>query len=186
MKEAAVIPGDKLAVSEEFLPGQGAYDDSGSIRALRVGSVRRDMAKMEISVKPSATTKTINVGDYVVGRVETNQAGGAAIKISYINGVQTDKDFSGSLQLRSGRPGRGGPRGPPAVIGDMVRCYVFSLVNGIIHLSFNEEGTGVMHATCGNCGRPMQRGGTKAKCDECGNVEDRKLAPDFGSAPLQP
>ena len=38
-KSAVVLPGDKLAVSEEFLPGRHAYDNSGSIRALVAGSV---------------------------------------------------------------------------------------------------------------------------------------------------
>ena len=186
MKNQAAIPGDRLAVSEEFLPGPHAYDDAGSVRALVVGTVERDMKKMEISVRPAAKAKQVVVGDAVVGQVEAGQASSASVKISYINGVQTDKDFSGSLSLRSGRPGRGGPRGPPVRLGDIVRCKVFSLTNGIIHLSVTEEGAGVLSALCGNCGRPMLRGGTKAKCDECGNVEDRRLAPDFGTSPIRP
>ena len=185
-KNPIVLPGDKLAVAEEFLPGPHAYDDSGLIRALAVGSVQRDMKTMEISVKPAAVAELVKAGDMVVGQVEGTQAGGANVKIGYLNGKPTDKDFTGSLSLRSERRGRGGPRGPPVKLGDFVRCRVFSLLNGIIHLSINEAELGVMFALCGNCGRPMQKGGSKAKCDECGNVEERKLAPDFGRSPIQP
>jgi len=185
-KTTTVLPGDKLAVSEEFLPGAHAYDDSGLIRALAVGSVVRDMKTMEISVKPAAKANVMRAGDTVVGQVEGSSSSSANIKIGYLNGMSTDKDFSGSLSLRSERRGRGAPRGPPVKLGDFVRCRVFSLLNGIIHLSINEDEMGVMYALCGNCGQPLLRGGNRAKCDECGNVEERKLAPDFGRMPLQP
>ncbi len=185
-KTPTVLPGDKLAVSEEFLPGPHAYDDSGLIRALAVGSVQRDMKNMEISVKPAAKANLLKVGDRIVGQVEVAQSSSAGVKLYYVNGQPTDKDFSGSLSLRSGRPGRGGPRGPPVKLGDIVRCRIFSLLNGIIHLSINEDEMGVVYALCGNCGKPLLRGGNRAKCDECGNVEERKLAADFGRSPIQP
>ena len=76
--------------------------------------------------------------------------------------------------------------GPPVRLGDVVRCRVFSLLNGIIHLSIDDDKTGVIFALCGNCGRPLQKGGNRAKCVECGNVEERKLASDFGRTPIQP
>jgi exosome complex component CSL4 len=187
VKNEAIValPGDKLAVSEEFLPGKHAYDDSGLIRALTVGRVQRDMRNMEISVKSAVEADVIKVGDTVVGQVEVAQASSAGVKVCYLNGKPTDKDFSGSLSFRSGRPGRGGPRGPPVKLGDIVRCEVFSLLNGIIHLSISEDELGVIYALCGNCGKPLARGGSKAKCDECGNVEERKLAADFGKSPVQ-
>jgi exosome complex component CSL4 len=185
-KSSLALPGDKLAVSEEFLPGPHVYDDSGSLRALTVGSVQRDMRNMEISVKPVVKSKLIKVGDRVVGQTEAAQASSASVRIYFVNGTPTDKDFTGSLSLRSGRPGRGGPRGPPIKLGDVVRCRVFSLLNGIIHLSINEDDAGVLYALCGSCGKPLLRAGNKVKCDECGNVEERKLAADFGRSPIQP
>jgi exosome complex component CSL4 len=185
-KSSLAFPGDKLAVSEEFLPGPHVYDDSGSLRALTVGSVQRDMRNMEISVKPAVKPKLIGVGDKVVGQIEAAQASSASVRIYFVNGTPTDKDFSGSLSLRSGRPGRGGPRGPPVKLGDVVRCKVFSLLNGIIHLSIDEDEMGVLCALCGSCGKPLLRAGNRVKCNECGNVEERKLAADFGKSPIQP
>jgi exosome complex component CSL4 len=189
MKEekGGVLPGDKLAVSEEFLPGRHTYDDSGLIRALTVGEVQKDSRNMEISVKPAAKAEIIRVNDWVTGQVEVAQASSANVKIYYLNGKPTYKDFSGMLSLRGLMGDRGQRKSTPVKLGDVVRCRVYSLVNGIIHLSIEEPDMGVVAALCGNCGKPLLRGSsTKAKCDECGNVEDRKLARDFGTTPIRP
>jgi exosome complex component CSL4 len=186
-KVRTVLPGDKLAVSEEFLPGKHTYENSGLIRALVAGGVRKDPASMEISVEPATEARTVRVDDWVTGQVEVTSGASAGVKIYYVNGERMDKDFSGSISLRGMGGGRGARRMTPVKLGDIVRCRVFSLVNGIIHLSVDEPDMGVVHALCGNCGRPLLRGGpNRAKCDECGNVEDRKLAADFGQAPIRP
>lgn len=181
------LPGDRLAVSEEYLPASHVYDDSGLLRALAVGTVVKDSMKREISVKASAQPHLLQLGDYVTGQVESAATSNASVAIYYVNGKQTDKGFGGMLMLRSGRRERGARAGPPAKLGDVVRCGVFSLMNGIVHLAIDDERTGVVFALCGNCGRPLQRGGqNRAKCVECGNVEERKLANDFGRTPIQP
>jgi len=186
-KTKKVLPGDKVAISEEFLPGKHSYDDAGLIRALAIGGVEKDMRSMEISVKPAKEASMVRVEDWVTGQVEISQSNSAGLKIYYVNGTRMDKDFSGTLSLRGFGGGRGARIGPPVKLGDIVRCRVFSLVNGMIHLSIDEEDMGVVHALCGNCGKLLLRGGrNKAKCDECGNVEDRKLAADFGTTPIRP
>ena len=187
-RQSGVIPGDKLAVSEEFLPGQHTYDDSGLIRALTVGSIQKDMKSMEISVKPAVQPEIIKVDDWVTGQVEAVQANSANVHIFFLDGKPTYKDFSGMLTLRGlSGGGRGARRTTPVKSGDVVRCRVFSLLNGIIHLTIDEPDMGVVAALCGNCGKPLLRGNaTRAKCDECGNVEERKLARDFGTTPIEP
>lgn len=187
-KKAAVFPGDKLAVSEEFLPGKHTYDSSGVIRALAVGEVRKDPAAMEISVKPAVETEVIKVDDWITGQAEVVQANSANVMIYFLNGKPTHKEFSGMLNLRGlTGGGRGQRRTTPVKPGDVVRCRVYSLLNGIIHLTIEEPDMGVVAALCGNCGKPLLKGtSTRAKCDECGNVEERKLARDFGTTPIQP
>ena len=187
-KETGVFPGEKLAVSEEFLPGQHTYDYVGLIRALVAGAVQRDMKNMEISVKPATQPELIKIDDWVTGQVEVAQANSANVHIYFLNGKPTYKDFSGMLTLRGlSGGGRGARRTTPVKSGDIVRCRVFSLTNSIIHLAIDEPDMGVVAALCGNCGRPLLKGSaTRAKCDECGNVEERKLAKDFGNAPILP
>lgn len=187
MSEERVLPGDQLAISEEYLPGPNTYDDGGLIRALSVGTVVRDKARREVAVKAASSAKTLKVGDYITGRVEVAQTSSAGVRIYYVNGKPNDNGLTGSLMTKSGRPERGArPRGPPVKLGDVVRCTVQSLVNGVIHLSISDERSGVLFAVCANCGRPLLSAGTRVKCDECGSVEDRKLASDFGQSPIQP
>ena len=187
-KKSAALPGDKLAVSEEFLPGKHTYDDSGVIRALTAGEVQKDTAAMEISVKPAVEPESIKIDDWITGQVETVQANSANVHIYFLNGKATYKDFSGMLTLRGlTGGGRGQRRTTPVKLGDIVRCRVYSLVNGIIHLTIDEPDMGVVAALCGNCGRPLLKGTcTRAKCDECCNVEERKLAKYFGTTPILP
>lgn len=187
-KSQGVLPGDKVAVSEEFLPGRHTYDDSGLIKSLVAGTVSKDMKSMEISVKPAAEPELIRVDDWVTGQVEGSQAGAAIVHIYFLNGRPTYKDFSGMLSLRGlSGGGRGARRTTPTKLGDIIRCRVVSLLNGIIHLSVDEPDMGVVAALCGNCGRPLLKGSpTRLKCDECGNVEERKLARDFGTTPIPP
>ena len=175
-----------FAVSEEYLPGAHVYDDSGLLRALSIGKVVKDTKKMEISVAPAARAKLVKLGDMVVGQVETAATSNSSVAIYYVNGKRMVKGFAGMLMLRSARRERGPRAGPPVKLGDVVRCKVYSMFNGIIQLSIDEDATGVLFALCGNCGRPLLRGGSRAKCDECGNVEDRKLASDFGKTPISP
>ena len=143
---------------------------------------------MEISVNPAAQPEIIKVDDWVTGQVETVQANSANLHIYFLNGKPTYKDFSGMVSLRGlSGGGRGQRRTTPVKQGDVVRARVFSLLNGIIHLTIEEPDMGVVSAMCGNCGRPLTRGSaTRAKCDECWNVEDRKLARDFGKTPIEP
>jgi exosome complex component CSL4 len=186
-EKPVVLPGDKVAVSEEFLPGSHVYDDEGSLRALAIGKVRKDQKGSEIDVEPVTHAKAITNGDYVIGQVEVAQSSSAGVRIYYLNGEPTTKGFSGSLTFRSGPSARRGQRNsPPVKLGDVVRARVFSTMNGMIHLSINEENLGVVSALCGNCGRSLLRAGNRLKCDECGNVEERKLANDFGQTSLRP
>jgi len=185
-KESVVLPGDVLAVSEEYLPGKYTYEDSGSIRALLAGRVLQDRAKREISLKPASVAKSLVVGDYVTGQVETVQTNSANVRIYYLNGKPTEKGFSSMLLLRGEPSGRGARRRTYVKLGDIVRARVSSTLNAIIQLSIDDPRSGVIFALCGNCGRPLLRAGNRAKCDECGNVEERKFANDFGQVPLQP
>lgn len=176
-----------MAVSEEYLPGPHAYDDGTRIRSLVVGEVVKDTVGREISVKPKPAADLIRVGDYVTGQVEAAQTSSAAVRIDFVNGKQSGKGFTGSLSTRNGgSQGRGGRTESPVKTGDIVRCRVYSLLNGMIHLNVNEDSTGVLFALCGNCGSPLISAGSKLKCDECGNVETRKLARDYGQTPIRP
>lgn len=184
-KQAKALPGDALAVSEEYLPGNNAYDADGTIRALQTGAVVKDMRERKIGVKPTSVPKIPSVGDVVTGQIEVAQTSTSNLKIHYLNGKPTQGGFVGIIFLREERGGRGARR-TAVKLGDVVRAKVVSTMNAMIHLSISEPHLGVIASLCSNCGRPLMAAGSRAQCINCGNVEDRKFADDFGREPIQP
>jgi exosome complex component CSL4 len=180
-----VLPGDALAVSEEFLPGRNAYDADGTVRALLMGTMVKDLQQREIGVRPAVVAKIPSVGDVVTGQIETAQSSVSNMKIYYINGVPSRGGFVGLIFLREDRGARG-IRRTQVKLGDVVRAKVVSTMNAMIHLSIGEPHLGVIATLCSNCGRPLSEEGGRARCNECGNQEDRKFADDFGRQPIQP
>jgi exosome complex component CSL4 len=184
-KQSRVLPGDALAVSEEYLPGNHAYDANGTIRALQAGVVVKDLQQREINVKSTVVTQVPTVGDVVTGQIEVAQSSTSNLKILYLNGKPTQAGFVGIIFLREERGGRG-MRRTAVKLGDVVRAKVISTMNAMIHLSVGEPHLGVIASLCSNCGRPLVVNGGRAQCNNCGNVEDRKFADDFGREPIQP
>jgi exosome complex component CSL4 len=180
-----VLPGDALAVSEEFLPGKNAYDADGTVRALLMGTLVKDLQEREIGVKPTVVAKIPSVGDVVTGQIETAQSSVSNLKIYYLNGAPSLSGFVGLIFLREERGGRG-MRRTQVKLGDVVRAKVVSTMNAMIHLSIGEPHLGVIATLCSNCGFPLSDDGGRARCNNCGNQEDRKFADDFGRQPIQP
>ena len=56
---------------------------------------------------------------------------------------------------------------------------VTSLVNSVIHISLEEEGCGVMKTSCTICGGEVAKERDHLSCVKCGNMEERKIAPDY-------
>jgi exosome complex component CSL4 len=181
-----VLPGDALAISEEFLPGKNAYDADGTVRALLMGTLVRDLQEREIGVDPAVVAKIPGVGDVVTGQIETAQSSVSNMKIYYLNGAPNQGGFVGLIFLREERGAGRGMRRTQVKLGDIVRAKVISTMNAMIHLSIGEPHLGVIATLCSNCGRPLSDDGGRARCNECGNQEERKFADDFGREPIQP
>ncbi len=184
MKERVAIPGDRLGVIEEFEPGEGAATRDGVVRAHCVGEAVADVKKHVVSVKKVRVgTRIPSPGDTVVGKVETAQSFVINVLIHYLNKEENTGGFTGMITLGFSRPqGRGRPR--KIVIckpGDWIRASVVSNKNAIIHLSLDGSEDGVIQTCCSVCGGKVFRSNDVVRCGECGNIEDRKMAPDFNS-----
>jgi exosome complex component CSL4 len=179
------LPGDFLAFPEEFLPGKNTYEQQDSVRATLSGRVEKDLSKREVAVRPAVVARTPKVGDVVVGQVEAAMTSTAGVRISYLNGVETLAGFPGTIFTRGERGGRG-ERRTYVKLGDVVRARVASTLNGMNQLSLDEPHLGVLASMCSVCGATLLRGDGRARCDQCGNVEERKFADDFGLANIQP
>jgi exosome complex RNA-binding protein Csl4 len=122
----------------------------------------------------------------VIGQVEAAMTSTAGVRVSYLNGVETLAGFPGTIFTRGERGGRG-ERRTYVKLADVVRARVASTLNGMNQLSIDEPHLGVLAALCSVCGAPLPRGdGGRARCEQCGSVEERKFADDFAMQNIQP
>lgn len=173
-----VLPGDKLATIEEFMPGAGSAAIGESIVSTVVGGREPDMSSRVMKVKPLkiASESLPKVGDYITGSVDSAQSSMAQITVDAINDKASHSEFSGMLSLREDRRRRTNP----IRAGDVIRAKVTSTKNSIFHLSLDDENCGVVHTVCSNCGGGVVAlGRDRIKCRECGFVDERYLSDDF-------
>jgi exosome complex component CSL4 len=173
-----VLPGDKVATPEEFSPGRNVYEMNGLIRSLLVGRIVRDLTKREVHIESPSSSKIPIIGNHIIGQIESVQSNFASVRIYYLNGKETEGGFSGILFFKNDRPR--GMKKTLVKLGDIVRAKVVGTLNAIIQLSIDDLHSGVIFSVCGNCGKNLIRNNEKAKCIECGSIEERKFTDDFG------
>lgn len=177
-------PGEKLAVIEEFEASTGTRVDSGDIRAIAVGGVHRDFKSRKVSLTPIPKTNRVpRPGDTVMGIVNMSQESIVTLTIEFLNDEPNSARFTGVIRNRVDRsePMRRARRRIIAKPGDLIRANVSSDVNSIIHLSLDSEETGVLATACTICGGEVVQVRNNLKCIVCGNIEERKIASDFGN-----
>lgn len=184
IKGSMNIPGDKLAVIEEFEAGEGTYVNGGVIRASTIGVVHKDIVGKKILVKKERVNRLPKVGDVIIGQVESAQTSEVNIRIHFINDTPSQKGFIGMLLLRESENKLRKGNTLPCKAGDLVRAKVAANVDMIIILTLTCPGCGVIYALCSLCGGQLVKTNSRLKCVECGNVEYRVTAPDYGKVKL--
>jgi exosome complex component CSL4 len=176
VRRRLVVPGEKLAVVEEFTPGSGTIVYDGQVLSSVYGIAEYDHDKMTVSISPLRN----NVGrpasnEIVEGIVDGIQAGHAIVTIYRVGNRQSSHRFSALLPLRQGRRGE---RSITMKRGDIVRARVESTLNATVYLSIDGENLGVIKTTCSNCGGEViyTRQRNAVKCVDCGFKEPRSLA----------
>ena len=193
-KREFVIPGDYIGVAEEFLPGDGAYEENGKIYATMVGNLDLDMSRRSASViSRTNVLPQLKEGDIVYGEIVSVKPqmvyvdllaleGHADKKLSantkariYVS--QTDKKYVKTISTEFRN-------------GDIVRARVVDTQGDSIRLSTAEDSLGVIRAVCGVCkktlGMKNEQDGKDGnlECNYCGSKETRKTADDYLKAKL--
>ncbi|MFQ5941376.1 MAG: exosome complex RNA-binding protein Csl4 [Nitrososphaerales archaeon] len=172
------LPGEKIALIEEFDAGNGTYEDNGVIRASGIGTVLFDYKKRIVQVEKKNKAQLPKAGDIVVGFIDMVPGNMVSMRILYVNNKKTDSRFTAISLMRGGR----GRRGVMFKIGDLVKARVVSLLNANIHVDFRDSNLGVIYTVCHSCGGSVVRVDGRVKCIECGTTEERKLVQDYGKA----
>ncbi len=178
-----VLPGTELGFAEEFIPGEGTYEENDKIFASLMGIVNVDSKERKIAVKPKAgTIPILKNGDIVVGSVVDVKQQLAIVDIMRLKGVERAlpgtidgtihisqvKDTYVAELTKEFRPG-------DIVIGKVVNAGKIST-----QLTTNGKDLGVIRAFCYNCNLPLSQTDSRLKCNTCGRIEERRLSPEYG------
>lgn len=177
-----VVPGDKIAVIEEFNPSVGTFEENGDIHSQLAGFIVVDSISRTISVlRRGNRPKIPRKGVIVVGQVVTAESKFANINIFKVGKDFVENPFSGLLHIT--RIGRGYVKRLEDVVkpGDIIKGNVVSNKNGVCQIATIGENLGVIQADCSNCGtRLMLVGRGRLVCGNCSKTETRKTAEDYG------
>jgi len=178
-----VVPGEFLATAEEFMPGEGAYEEDGEVYSSCTGVVLVDVRTKRISVFPrTAVPPELKRGDIVVGKVEEVRDQTASVYVGVLRGREDRQlplpDF-GTIHISEVRGSYLKDLSREFKPGDIVRARVINVRRGTIQLTTAGDNLGVIMAACSRCRTPLDRDDTKLKCPSCGNIELRKLASDY-------
>lgn len=181
-----VVPGERLGVIEEFEPGPGTYVEEGAIYSLTTGRTLLDVLNKKVSVYPGVkATGVPRVGSTVLGQVSEVQSKQAVIRIFQVGNHALSGFFSGLLHISDVSPRYVESMYDVCKAGDIVRAHVISDKNRVFHLSTNERDLGVVYAFCSRCGHVLALRKFRLRCPECGNLERRKPAQDYGKGDFE-
>ena len=169
----SVLPGDEIAVIEEYEAGSNACADEHVVRATVIGETETDQKKRLVNVKNYKTTSIPEKGDIVIGTVEAVMGSMIAVLINYINSKPVKSQVECICATRSLR------KKNVALVKDLVKLKIIGHLNGAIHASIQEPELGVLFTKCRKCGMGVKPLRDIIKCVECGWTDDRKLSSDF-------
>ncbi len=181
-----VVPGTFLSTVEEFLPGEGAYEEGGKVYSSCAGLVLVDLRTRKISVIPKSFPPVLKRGDIVLGEVEDVTPQKAEVTIESLRGSegrQLPPPKLGVIHVSRVSKGYVKDLERKFRVGDIVRAKVGEVGREMVQLSTTEDDLGVILAKCFNCNTPLKVENSKMgklRCPICKRVEFRKLASDYG------
>ncbi|KYC49651.1 MAG: Exosome complex component Csl4 [Candidatus Methanofastidiosum methylothiophilum] len=183
VKREFVIPGDYIGVAEEFLPGNGAYEDNGKIYATLVGNLELDMSRRSANVySKTNVVPQIKEGDIVYGEVVSVKPQMVYVDLLALEGY-TDKKLSANTKARIyvSQTSKQYVKSISTEFrnGDIVRARVVDTKGDAVRLSTAEDSLGVIRAVCSVCKKTLEIKDGKLECSYCSSKETRKTADDY-------
>ena len=176
-----MLPGDEVAQAEEYMAGEGTYEDkNGKVYSSAVGELDIDDREKVVKIIPDNPPVVLLEGDTVIADVsdvkpsmvicfivsqegrrrEVSSETLAAVHVSKIASSYVD-DAADLV-----RP------------GDLIRAKVIQALPSV-QLTTSGPHLGVIRALCTSCRKPLERKGDRLYCDRCERTETRKTADDY-------
>ena len=173
MVEELTLPGEKVAMIEEYLPGENTFEDGETIRSSSIGIKELNRSEQQVSIQNKKSVGIPKIGDIIIGTVEATLGSMIAVSIGYINSTKIESNIECICVTRHLR------KKNAALVKDVVRLKILSRVNGTIHATIDEHDLGVLFTKCRKCFGAVVKIRDAVKCSECGWIDDRKLSSDF-------
>jgi len=184
MTKKLVIPGELVAVSEEYLAGDGTYDHDGKIYSAFVGELELDAQHKVARVKPLNPLVELKTGDIVHGFVRDVKEIMAMVTVEASEGK--DRSISGetegSLHISKISSGYTADIMNELRKGDIVRAVVIQ-IKPSLQLATDRKDLGVLRALCTRCRLPLIMKDGRLFCSNCEREESRKIAIDYSNPP---
>jgi len=173
-----VMPGDRIGYAEEFLAGEGVYEEDGELFAAVAG--KAVLSNKTVSVKPVKELPRIVKGDIVLGRIVDVRNSMALVEITRKKGLDRELMHTGIAALHVSNIQNGYLKDIGSAVGymDIIKARVIDEEK--LTLSTKEPEMGVLKSICSICRHELVRDGNVLKCPNCGNVEKRKISKSYG------
>ncbi|WP_298523516.1 exosome complex RNA-binding protein Csl4 [uncultured Methanobrevibacter sp.] len=182
-EERIVMPGDKLGIIEQYLPGEGTYDDNGDIKSSVLGNVKINQKMKVISVEGSTKPALLKVGDIVYGQITDIKPQRANVKIDCIkdNARPLALPYMGAIHISQAKKDYLEKLSDAFRIGDIIQAKVVKVTGDNIDLGTVDDDCGVLKAMCTRC-RDFMHTTSKAnelQCNTCNKKERRKVSKNY-------
>jgi exosome complex component CSL4 len=180
------LTGQYLGVVEEYLPDkQSTYVREGQIYATKTGivNINKDRRAIEIKSYQEEDRRTVKINDIVIGTLLFLRLYSVGISFATINNkIHFNSSYFGNIHVSHISHKFIEKISDAFQITDIVRAKVIRQEQNEYRLSTVGKNFGVIHADCSICGTTLEKIGVdRLRCPRCGNVENRKLASDYGN-----
>jgi len=175
-----VLPGDEVAIAEEYMSGEGTYEADGKIYASAIGELDLDPKEklaIVILVNPPAV---LTEGDTVMAQVTDTKPAMAICTVVSQEG--NEREVSGetlaSVHVSKIASSYVEDAGDLLRPGDVIRATVIQ-ADPSVQLSTTGPHFGAVLSYCGRCRSPLERKGRDLYCERCDRTEQRKTSDDY-------
>lgn len=183
-----VLPGDELAVAEEFVPGPGTYEENGKVYAAWLGEAVLDTQAFTCYVKPRTKTPvTLREGDEVVGYIHDTRSSMAIVEVV----ARVDHpwreiagDTNGTLHISKVSDDYVSSMDDAFKRGDRVRAKVVG-TDPSLQLTTKEPHLGIVKSRCPRCATDMVYREPGLVCPECEWKDLGKVSNLYGTGKVE-
>lgn len=182
MQKKIVVPGEELAIAEEYAAGESTFEENERIYSAVLGKANYDSQKHEIAVNAEKNVKSFSAGCRVIGHVAAVRKNRVLVKLlkAYLGPEERVlTQFFATLFISNVADRFVKDLSEEFKIGDFIAAEVDSIKPYGVYLRTDKPSLGVIKAYCSKCRAPLYLTNNKLMCKRCGSVEKRKLSAEY-------